>query len=464
MILQKKVLDYKNQVVNSIVESIQIKSVEEAPILGKPFGEGPAKALNYFLKLGESMGFKVENFDNYAGHIDYGDGDEILGILGHVDVVPEGEEWDYDPYGGEIIDNKIYGRGALDDKGPMIVCLYAMKALKESGIKINKKIRIILGANEETNWGCMDHYFGTLKMPQPDLAFTPDADFPLIFSEKGILRLNFNKKINNIKNIRLFGGTVVNSVPGEATIKIPLSFLNEKDNIIDYCQNFNQNKSFKISLEFSKEFITITSFGESCHAMSPEKGYNAISSLMSFLSGIYIEKDELNSIIKFFNEKINMEYNGNLLGVSCSDKDSGELTLNIGKISLDNNDLKILVDIRYPITANYKNIFDQIERCCSKYKVSVDLIENKNPLYVPKDSFLVTTLMRCYKDITGDINAVPLSTGGGTYARAVKNGVAFGALLKSQEDNMHQKNEYLEIDKIETWLKIYVEAIYRLSK
>ncbi|WP_320047675.1 dipeptidase PepV [uncultured Ilyobacter sp.] len=464
MVLQKKVIEYKKDVIQSIIESVQIKSIEEPPLPGKPFGHGPAKALSYFLKRGESMGFKVKNFDNYAGHIDYGNGDEIVGILGHVDVVPEGEGWDHDPYGGDIIDGKIYGRGTTDNKGPMITCLYAMKALKESGIKINKKIRMILGANEETGWEGIENYFNVYKMPQPDLAFTPDADFPLIFAEKGILRLSLKKKIRGIKNISLTGGTVVNSVPETATLKIPLMLLDSKYNIMNFHLKFNYNKNYKIDLEFSKDFLTIISHGKSCHAMSPQDGYNAISALFCFLNKIYICDDEFKSVLRFFQERIKMEYDGTSLGVNCSDEDSGGLTLNIGTTFLEDEILNFLIDIRYPVTISSKNISNKITWSAKKYGIDLEIIEDKKPLHVSKDSFLVTTLMNCYKDITGDIDAIPLATGGGTYARAVKNGVAFGALLKGQEDNMHQINEYLEVDKIDTWLKIYAEAIYRLAK
>jgi succinyl-diaminopimelate desuccinylase len=464
MILQKKVLGYKEKVITSIVKAIQIKSVEEKPLPGKPFGDGPAEALEYFLNLGESMGFKVENFDNYAGHIDLGEGDEIVGILGHVDVVPEGEGWDCDPYGGEIIDGKLYGRGTLDNKGPMIACLYAMKAIKDSGIKINKKIRMILGANEETGWKGIENYFNLYKMPQPSVAFTPDANFPLIFAEKGILRLDFRKKINTINEMNFQGGTAVNSVPEKATFKLPMKSLETKENIINSCKKFNSGKDYEISLEFSEDFLTISSNGKSCHAMNPKEGYNAISALMSFLNEIYLYEDDFKSVIKFFNQKVNMEFDGSSLGVSCSDIDSGDLTLNIGKIASENNTLKISIDIRYPVTVDFNFILNQLKLSTTEYGINVDFVSNNKPLHVSKDSFLVTTLMDCYKDITGDIDAIPLATGGGTYARAVTNGVAFGALLNDQEDNMHQKNEYLEIEKIDTWLKIYVEAIYRLAK
>ena len=169
MDLHKEVLKYKDELIKDLQDSIRIKSVEEEAKPGMPFGEGPAKALEHFLSVGEKLGFKAENFDNYAGHIDFGtdDQEEMVGILGHVDVVPEGTGWDHDPYGAEIVDNKMFGRGTLDDKGPMMICLYAMKALKDAGVPLKRKVRMILGANEETGWGCMKHYFAKITDASP---------------------------------------------------------------------------------------------------------------------------------------------------------------------------------------------------------------------------------------------------------------------------------------------------------
>ena len=154
MDLKEKVLDYKDEVVKEIQNAVRVKSVKEAPLPGMPFGEGPAKALDHFMDLAKKLGFKAEKFDNYAMHIDMGEGEETLGILAHVDVVPEGDGWTYPPYSGTIADGKIFGRGTLDDKGPAIISLFAMKAIADSGIKLNKKIRMILGADEESGSAC----------------------------------------------------------------------------------------------------------------------------------------------------------------------------------------------------------------------------------------------------------------------------------------------------------------------
>lgn len=460
MNLQEKVLNYKDEVVKHIQGSVQIKSVMETAKEGMPFGEGPAKALNYFVELGKELGFDVVNYDNYVTTIEFGEGEEILGILGHVDVVPEGEGWDYPPYSGAIVDGRIYGRGTLDDKGPSVISLYAMKAIKDSGIKLNKKVRMILGANEESGSKCMEHYFDTLKMPQPTLAFTPDSTFPVTFAEKGIVRLVLKNSYSSLKNVILMGGNAFNSVPERCELNLPVEFISNVDKILE---KYNQDKEFKIVCEEREGFYNINSYGKSAHASKPQLGYNSVSALFEFLREVDIKNEELKELVEFFNTYIKMELDGKSLGVNFEDEESGKLTLNIGKISLKDGELQIGVDIRCPVHVQNSKVIDNIQERVEKY-VKMEVAGNTAPLYVSKDSFLVSTLMNVYKEITGDTESEPIAIGGGTYARSVTNGVAFGALLSSQVDNMHQKNEYLEIDKIDTLLKIYVEAIYQLAK
>ncbi|WP_291259942.1 dipeptidase PepV [Fusobacterium sp.] len=460
MSLQEKVLVYKDDVIKSIQGAIQIKSVMEEAKEGMPFGEGPAKALNYFVELGKDMGFEVINYDNYVATIEFGEGEEVLGILGHVDVVPEGEGWDYPPYSGALVDGRIYGRGTLDDKGPSTICLYAMKAIKESGVKLNKRVRMILGANEESGSKCMEHYFGTLKMPQPTLAFTPDSNFPVTFAEKGIVRVRLKNNYSTLADVSLSGGNAFNSVPERCELTIPVDYL---EGVSESLVAYNESREYKIECEEKNGNYHINSYGKSAHASKPYLGYNSVSALFEFLREVKVKNEEFRSLVEFFNTCIKMDIDGKSLGVNFEDEESGKLTLNIGKTTLKDGILEICIDIRCPVKVENKKVIEIIKERASKF-MEVELAGDTAPLYVAKDSFLVSTLMNVYKDVTGDVESQPIAIGGGTYARSVTNGVAFGALLSSQVDNMHQKNEYLEVDKIDTLLKIYVEAIYQLAK
>ena len=452
MDLKEKVLDYKDEVVKEIQNAIRVKSVKEAPLPGMPFGEGPAKALDHFMDLAKKLGFKAENFDNYAIHIDMGEGKETLGILAHVDVVPEGDNWTYPPYSGTIADGKIFGRGTLDDKGTAVISLFAMKAIADSGIKLNKKIRMILGADEESGSACLKYYFGELKMPYPDIAFTPDSSFPVTYAEKGMVRVKIKKKFNTLQDVVIKGGNAFNSVPNEAHGVIPVDMLGEVR---------NKNK-----VEFVREgnIYKVFSAGIPAHGAYPSKGYNAVSALFEVLKNIEVKNEELKGLVTFFDKFVKMETDGKSFGVKCTDGETGELTLNLGKMSLENNELEICLDMRVPVKIELDKIEETIKKNTEDYGYEFELYSKSKPLYVPKDSFLVSTLMNIYKELTGDNDAQPVAIGGGTYAKHAKNAVAFGALLPDQEDRMHQRDEYLEISKIDKLLQIYVEAIYRLAK
>lgn len=443
MDLQKKVLDYKEEVIKGIQGAVQIKSVQEPAKEGKPFGDGPAEALQYFLDLGKELGFKVENFDNYAGTIEFGEGEETVGILGHVDVVPEGEGWIYPPYSATIADGKIFGRGTLDDKGPSMVCLYAMKAIKDSGVKLNRKIRMIIGANEETGSLCMEHYFNTLKMPQPTLAFTPDSSFPVTFAEKGIVRVKLSNSYKTLNDVTIKGGNAYNSVPDRAEAVLPVEFA---EGLAEKAVSFNEGKEFKVEVKVKDGRYHVASLGKSSHAARPAQGYNSISALFAFLGTAEIKNEELKGLVEFFKEYIKMENNGASFGIDFKDEESGSLTLNLGKMSLENGKLELCIDMRCPVLVPNTNVIDTLKEKTAG-KMELEVTGNSAPLYVAKDSFLVSTLMDIYKEITGDVDAQPVAIGGGTYAREVSNGVAFGALLSSQENNMHQKMSILKLTK-----------------
>lgn len=455
MDFSKGIAAYHDEIIEKIRQAVRIDSVESEPLPGKPFGEGPAKALQFFLDLGNELGFSGENFENYAAHVDYGTGEEMLGILAHVDVVPVGDGWLYPPFSGDIVGGKIYGRGTQDDKGPIVVCMYAVKILKDLGVPLSKKIRFILGANEETNFGCMKHYFGKLKMPMPQIAFTPDSAFPVTYAEKGIFQWKLKKKCSEVLKIK--GGNAYNSVAETASVALDIKYFEPLKKALSEC-------SYPVEIEFNVEngCVVLHVKGKASHAARLESGINAIAYMFEVLAKLELT-GELKEVVDFFQKNIGTNLYGEKLGMNLQDEASGRLTFNVGKVLYENGEIAFYIDNRIPITKKIADAEKFINKAIEGTDWCVEYKTTDEPLHVPKDSFLVETLMDVYKTITGDIEAQPRVASGGTYARTVNNCVAFGCILKEQADLKHQKNEHLEIDKIDTWLKIYLEAIYRLA-
>lgn len=458
MNFDEKIREDRESLIADIVKLVSINSVEETPKEGMPFGEGPAKALECFLSIAEEAGLKTKNFDNYAGHAELGDGEETLGILGHVDVVPCGEGWICDPFAPQIIDGKLYGRGVLDNKGPMLVCLHAVKILKEMGIPLRKRIRFIVGANEETDWKCVDYYFGVKKITPPDISFTPDAEFPLNHAEKGVFQYQIVTELQ--EKIELSGGNAYNSVAESAVALLPIQM---EQTVKEQKSRWEKETRCTVEYEGTETGLQLHVRGMASHAANPSGGINAINGLMYILSDLKPE-GELGEVAGWYMEHIGFDLTGSKLGIDLSDDVSGTLSFNVGKVEVKDKQLIFSIDNRVPVTYKCVEVQHLLEQRLEGTRFRFENPQITEAIYIPKDDFLVETLMDVYREVTGDREAEPQVDGACSYARALKNCVAFGAILPGQPDLMHQKNEYLEIDKLDLWMKIYLEAIYRLAK
>lgn len=462
MKFNNSIQNMQDQLVGSLQEILKFRSVEGEKDGDMPFGKDVHDCLLYTLDLADKLGFKTKNIDNYAGYAEIGEGDEMVGVLVHLDVVPEGTGWDYDPYGGEVVDDKIYGRGTLDDKGPAIATLYAMKALLDSGEKLNKRIRIIFGLNEETGWAGIDYY---LKHEEtPTLAFTPDADFPACHGEKGITVFELTRKFHELLNdggvevISIKGGNAANMVPDHAEAKIIETYP-----IDAMMKAYMQDRGGHLTLEKDGGITTITSKGISAHGSTPEVGENAISYLLDFLNILDIQLGDLSSFIRGYERTIGLDYNGQRAGCGFEDEDSGKLTFNVGTIDLDKDQVKVVVNVRYPITTPLKVVEDGIKKTFAEIDIDYNLVDHMAPIYFPKDHELITKLMKVYQEHTGDMSE-PTTMGGGTYARAIKNAVAYGGIFPGDPQLAHQKNEYITIPNLIKQSQIYASALYELAK
>lgn len=461
----------ENELIKNLQELIKIPSVhEESTNVNEPFGKNTVKALNYVLDLGQKLGFRTKNIDGYCGYIEFGSGDELIGIIGHLDVVPEGENWTYPPFEAQIVDNKIYGRGSIDDKGPVMASLYAMKAVMDycnaNSISINKRVRLILGLNEERDWKCIDYYKEHEEIPS--IGFSPDADFPCIYAEKGLISpflimdySDFLDKDIILKNIDC-NNNPLNVVPKYCSCIVYVKNdikVKDVDNLI---QNFASEYNFNIVTEIINDNeLKIISHGIQAHAAHPDLGVNAISRLIIVLDKLFKNYNIVVPLFVLFTKYIGLDFNGNKLNINIPDE-SGELTLNVGQFYLENNVLKIGLNLRVPINTKFELIEDNFSSVCKKFdNVYCEFNGKKAPLHVSKDSYLVKTLCKIYNEATAS-NAKPIAIGGATYARAFDNFVSFGANLPGQKDMCHQTDEFISIDNLLFACNIYCKTIYEL--
>lgn len=465
----KFVDDNKENIINTLCDLIKFKSVSEENIPSShPFGKECTKALETVLNIGKEMGFKTKNIDNYCGYIEFGEGKELVGIVGHLDVVPakESDGWTTPPFTPSIRDNKIFGRGTIDDKGPVIASLYAMKAVFENA-KINKRVRLILGLNEENGWKCIDRYKETEEIP--NISFSPDSNFPAIYAEKGIISVElkhpFEIKDTEILNID-YNNNALNVVPKVCSITLKIKNETLFDNIL--------NSSFA-NIEIQKlEDLTlkITSTGKAAHAARLGLGKNAITNLIKYLLLNFECSDYLKTIYdlglfeiespNFFTLE-NLEKYDSISNTKIEDE-SGILTSNIAVLDYIDCKLIIKINLRVPV----KTPLTFIEEKYNLLKtilpgLEVYTLSKQEPLYLEKESFLVKTLVDIFNRKTGS-NLEPIAIGGGTFARAFENSVAYGLVFPNEEDKCHQVDEYVNIDSLILGTKIYAEAIYELTK
>lgn len=479
----------EGEMIEALQELLRINTEEAPPVRTKdgelyPFGEGVQECLKKTLKLGEDMGFSVKNVDNYGGRIDWiGTGmpirDEegnitgyeqpkIMGILGHLDVVPAGSGWDFEPYGGEIHDGEIWGRGTTDDKGPVVSCLYCMKSLKDAGFKPVHTIRLILGLDEETGWKGMDYYF--TKEARPDFGFTPDADFPIINGEKGIVVLELAKKFGrsqtSSKGLELrsmVGGTAPNSVADKCRVVVRSSVTGAYDKIKKQVAEFKEATGYKMSCKGVGKSLELVSTGISAHGASPERGLNAISIMMAFLGMLNFVNEEHNDFIAFYNRHIGFDLEGSGMNIAFEDEKSGKMVFNVGMIDFKPEAAKITVNLRYPVTCDVEDIFQAMEPVLTQYNMGRIVLKHQEPVFLDTEHPTIQLLMDIYRKQTGDNDSQPMVIGGGTYARATPNIIAFGAAFPGDEDLMHQKNERISLQRLREMTKIYAEAIYKLT-
>lgn len=433
-----------SEFLNNLDRVVSIPSYYQEDSTKYPFGENIQKVLEEMIDICKELGFRTYiDSEGYYGYAEIGSGEKLVGVLGHLDVVPPGDlsKWENEPFKPVIKDGKYYGRGAQDDKGPTLAAIYALKTLLDCGFKLKYRVRFIFGTDEENLWRDMPKYVE--KEEIPTVGFTPDSKFPLIYSEKGLLQCKLIAK--NESGLVFKGGDAFNSVP--SNIIVP-----------------KNEELMKVLLELNYEFKdkdeVIEIVGKSVHAQVAEAGINAINRYMHALTKLGKETKSG----KFITE--------NLIGYDFAepifelvkDEHSGELKFNVGKIEFTEENEILMIDMRIPVTYDKEKIVETLSRKAKEYGFEYIQHDYLKSIYVPLDSELITTLMSAYQEITGDMESQPVASGGATYARAMNNCVAFGCVLPGSPKTEHQPNEYIILDDIKKAMKIYMKAFEKFNK
>lgn len=440
------------EMINDLRKLAEIPSVMGDPQEGCPFGREPARALGTALELCQRYGLHTRNVDNYVGTADFFDHkDNYLGILCHMDVVPEGIGWTFPPFAITEQDGRLYGRGAIDDKGPAVAALYALRAVKELGIPLEKNVRLILGTNEENGSGDLEYY---TKIEQlPPLLVTPDGSYPIINIEKGMLRISLRAKINVPKE-----GMIIRSIISDGAVNaVPFTASAGIDGVDE---GTFRGAAEGLDVDISAEGGVFTVTGKGAHASTPESGRNALTALLTIISrldkaGAY---PQIAALAKLFPYG---ETDGASCGIKCSDDISGETTTVLSVCECDGGNILCRQDIRFPVCESCAGIVQKLKDTAEKHGFSVTADMESEPHHVPADSEFIRTLLDVYEDATGE-KGYTVAIGGGTYVHDTAGGVAFGAEFPGDENNMHGTDEFIRTDALLMNAKIYAEAIIRL--
>ena len=451
--LNEAVAALRPQMAAALQRLVRRRSVEADPLPGKPFGEEVDACFAEALTLCHELGFETTDMDRYIGWCEIGTGDEMVAVLGHLDVVPEGEGWHHPPYAAEIEGGRLYGRGAIDDKGPVVASLFALKAIRDLGIPLNRRVRLLFGLNEETN----DRdvlYYKAHGGEIPVLGFTPDGEYPLINGEKGILNGTYTRTLHQTGDYiltRFEGGEASNISPAYAVAEVKCP-----------AEAASKIAAEKVTVTPIDGGIRVEAEGVAVHGSTPELGENAIGRLAMALAQLPFT-GETGECLAFVSERLGMETHGESLGLAMRDGISGDLTMNVGVASFENEALSLTFSVRYPVTLPYELVYPRLKRGFTLGGFTETEMTHAAALYIPKDSELIRRLLGVYEAETGE-KAEPKCIGGGTYAKSMPNIVAFGPIFPGDEVREHKPDEYMETRRVMQNAEIIASAMKALAE
>ncbi|WP_055667485.1 Sapep family Mn(2+)-dependent dipeptidase [Desnuesiella massiliensis] len=449
---------YKECIIRDIGRLVAMPSVRDENTIKKnmPFGEEISRAFDLIKEIADEFSLKCEIFDGYALHIEYGESTKVVGILTHTDIVPCGEisKWESDPYVLDLRDGFMYGRGVNDDKASIIGLMYIMRILKEAGYKPQKKIRLIVGGAEETTWECMKYYLS--KNSPPDIAFSPDCDFPVVNCEKGILRgeLRKNIKISKASTHKLVGIQCYKS-HDFALNHIVVEIETKDYAAIEICAK----GASRVCLD--GDIATVEYISNKNLSRNPQRSPHAACDFFEDFSHLSNIDEALKNILYIIGKWFPQKPFGESIGISYTHQETGYLTMALCYLSYSLGELAMGFDIRYPAGIEEDYILKKLSLQAEEDKLSVQVIQRRERLYIPSDSYLVKTLLDSYETVMGE-HPAPVTKGGASYSRAIPNCVGFGPTFAGETPNSHKENECMSVESFFKALEIYLEAILRL--
>ncbi|MDG5787124.1 dipeptidase PepV [Evansella sp. AB-P1] len=465
----EEVLKRKDDLLSDLVNLLKIESTKDLDGATKemPMGENIAQALSFMIKLSNQEGFKTKNNEGFYGVAEYVNSlsEEHIAILCHIDVVPATGQWTSPPFEPEIRNGRLYARGAIDDKGPTMAAFYAMKLLKELQLPLKRNVRIIFGTDEESGMSCLKKYSEIEN--HPIAGFAPDATFPIIHAEKGQIHAKcmfdgeesweIGHSEKNLTLLSFNAGERANMVPETATAILT----GNNHTIVNKFNTYIENNKLKGHVTTEKEKLTLHLKGVAAHSMVPFKGINAALALAHFLCTLPLD-EKGNAFLSFIDQLFYEDYYGNKLKINHTDEITGPLTVNPAIFNYEKGDGYVHLNIRYPVTAKFESIKENLNHTLNNYDFFLGEIRNKNPHHVDKERPMIKALQQAYEEETKEEPTL-LSSGGNTYASLLPNCVAFGAVFPGKEMTAHQKDEYIEVEDLLKATSIYMKAIYYLA-
>lgn len=450
--LDQKLESLRGRMTDTLAGWIRQPSLKEEKKPGAPYGDALKDMLALALRDCEALGLKTQNFDGYAGDAQMGEGsdEDALAILAHVDIVPVGDGWTREPFGAQIEGGVMYGRGTSDDKGPLAAALYAMYAVKEAGIPLKRKVKLIIGCDEESGMEDIAYYKKVTTIPKT--GFSPDATYPVINLEKGMVSFHLTAPLSRegLQIVSLSVGERLNVVPGSAS-----AVVEGGEGLIPKVDEISKRYGWPVKGEMKNGRLLLTATGINGHAAYPGQARNAIGQLL-----ITLRELGAKGALAELADKVGTQYDGENLGIKACDQASGDLTCNMGILRVKDGEIFATLDIRYPLLISGERLKDVIQAHLTGIKA--EQVFFKLPHYVPESSALVQGLLDAYHQVTGREKKA-LSTGGGTYARMLKEGVAFGASFPEDPDVAHQADEHINLENLMKSMKIFAYAIVNLA-